>query len=993
MLKRLRGAIAISLLATAALCVAAPPVKVVMQNGLRIETGQDSKHDVSEPLRDILARLGPTQPETGAATERENYFFTFEELTGSAPPVPADYVSRVQTTPINIPSPSVILAFNGLSGSESGGSRPPDTTGDVSPTHYFEWVNSRWMLYNKITGQRLLASPAAGNSFFSTFGGLCETTNRGDPLVLWDDSAQRWVVSQFAFASSTSAGTFLQCVAVSKTSDPLGQYNRYEFTYPLFNDYGKMAIWRSQDGSQNAYTMTMHEFTPLPPPNQTFRGTSFNAIERDKILQGLPAKFIRVSGISAFGALPFHLEGNNAMANGACPLFVDRSNSGDSYRVWDYCLDWNAGTTTFTDTPTLVASDVYIQGVAGAPQAGANKTLDTFGNNTMYMASMRAYDPSGPAEATGVINHAVNVGNGRSGIRWVQFGFLPASVATSTTATDLFADGFEGGVVLNKRIIDQGVFAPGTDFRWMGSINQDKNGNIGLGYSVTGYGSGTTGVSTINPQIRHTARARTDALGLMRDEIDTTMGGVDCTPTVTGAQTINAGTAGSERWGDYSMLSVDPVDDCTFWHANEYYAATSPSNWDTRICSFKLAECGQADFVLETAPGTRLAFCANPLRAPTVNVRVGALGSLSGNTSLIASGFPGGVTPALGSSSLAPGASTTLTLTGATAIASGFYQGTVTATNGAISRPRTIAFGVSAALPVAPTTLTPAVGTTGASLRPTLTWSASPDAIRYVVEISTSAAFTTILETQTVNTNSAVPRTLLTTSTQYFWRVRQTNNCGQGAFSAVSNFTTGIPGVCPAGTTNNVVFFDDVSTDATAWVAQHISGEIAKLWAKGVPPAGTGITTRAWFAGNSLTNGIGDQTLTSPPITLPAASNRPITLQFDAHHQLETDGAANCWDGGFVEISTDGGTTFTALGNSQTLIDVYPGILSGGPGIGNFAWCRQAVPGTSVKSALTLDQFAGQTVQLRFRVSADDNTAGAAPAGWAIDNIEVKGCQ
>ena len=86
--------------------------------------------------------------------------------------------------------------------------------------------------------------------------------------------------------------------------------------------------------------------------------------------------------------------------------------------------------------------------------------------------------------------------------------------------------------------------------------------------------------------------------------------------------------------------------------------------------------------------------------------------------------------------------------------------------------------------------------------------------------------------------------------------------------------------LCPAGTNNNAVFVDDVSTDATDWVALHISGEIAKLWAKGVPPTGTGITTRAWFAGNSLTNGIGDQTLTSPPITLPAASNRPITLQF-----------------------------------------------------------------------------------------------------------------
>lgn len=184
-----------------------------------------------------------------------------------------------------------------------------------------------------------------------------------------------------------------------------------------------------------------------------------------------------------------------------------------------------------------------------------------------------------------------------------------------------------------------------------------------------------------------------------------------------------------------------------------------------------------------------------------------------------------------------------------------------------------------------------------------------------------------------------------------------------------------------------------MSGDATPWVAQHISGDITKLWAKIIPPAGTGLTTRAWFNGNSETNGVADQRLTSPAIVLPSASQSPITLGFDAYHQFETDGTVNCWDGGFVEISTDGGATYQPLTNSRTLTDAYPGVLTGGPGQGTEAWCSQAQAGVSVRSQFSLDQFAGQTVRIRFRVSADDNTAGAAPAGWGVDNIEVKGCQ
>lgn len=970
-----KGSAAAALLILATGAIAAPTA--VGDLKLRIEVGQDAKHDVSEPMRDILSRAGITQPALGPVKERFNFLPSFEELTGLVQK-PGD-PSRSQVSPINVPAPDVLKAFNGLSGSESGGFLPPDTTGDVSPTHFFQMVNIRWMLFDKATGNRVFATPANGNSFFAGFGGVCETTNQGDPLVLWDDAAGRWVVSQFGFSSTTTAPWF-QCVAISQTADPLGAYYRYAFQYPAFNDYGKMGIWRTTDSSQNAYLFTMHEFSGTP-----FVGASFAAVERDKMLQGLPAKFIRAGGIDAFGVLPFHLEGQFAMPEGACPMFVDRIPTGVGYRVWDFCLNWDAGTTTFTNTPTNILSDSYVQGLAGIPQLGSTVRLDDFDTNTMYLAAMRAYGPNGPGEATAVINHSVDVGGDRSGVRWVQFGFTPGEPTTTQVAGE-FKSGFESTpTAMAKRLIDQGTFAPGTtEHRWMGSINQDKSGNIGLAYNVSS--------PTANAQIRHTARARTDTPGLMRDEVGGSSFLEDCTPATTGAQ-LAAPQAGRpfSRWGDYSFTAVDPSDDCTFWHTNEYYATTSNANWQTRVCSFKLPECGQADFSVEATPTTLVAFCAAPAASRVFTIRVGALGSFAGTVTLSASGFPAGITPTFGTLTLNPGQTTTLTLNGFATVAPGTYQGTVTGVSGALSRTAPVRFGISAAPAAAPTLLTPTNGATGVSIRPNLSWNA-PGGLSYKIELSLSNTFATILETGTSTTNSYTPVLLLSTNTQYFWRVTPTNYCGVGTVSAVGNFTTGLAGVCPAGTSSNIVFQDDVAADAIAWTTQNISGDAAAAWKKAVPPAGTGLLTRAWVAGNSL-NAVADQRLISPPITLPAAAQRPITLAFDAHHQYETDGAVNCWDGGFVEISTDAGANWTPLGNQRTLTDVYPGVLSGSGSAGEFAWCRQAVPGTPVRSIFTLDGFAGQTVQLRFRSVSDDNTGGTAPAGWSIDNFEVKGCQ
>jgi len=924
--------------------------------------------DTSRPLRDLVneVRREPIAPEP---RQVKNFLFNFGELYGANALDGSD--SNAQRDFVRMPAPATIAAFNGLSVADGGGFIPPDTTGDVSPTHVFQWINSSWALFNKTTGARI-TSANPGNSFFSGFGGLCESTNNGDPLVLWDDQAERWVASQFAFTSTTT-GPFLQCIAVSTSSDPLGTYYRYAYQYPAFNDYGKMAIWRTADGSQDAYLFTMHEFAGQ------FVGTSFTVAERNRMLTGSSrAKFFRVvAGTDAFGALPFHMEGTSPGPVGACPVFVHFASSGSGYPMWDVCVDWSANSVSFDPVPAIVPSDAFTLGLAGIPQPnGVTTRLDDFDGNLMYIAAVRTFPSSGPKEARAVVSHAVDVGNDRAGVRWVQFGLsTPAS-----NPDTLFGNAFEQiSQKLSKRVLDQGVYAPGNEHRWMSSINMDKSGNIAMGYNVAG---------TVNPQIRFTGRSPSDAPGTMRDE-------TTCTPPNTGAQLggIPSGRPFG-RWGDYSMTAVDP-DDCTFWHTGEYLATTSNSSWTTRICSFRFADCGAADFALETNPNTQLAVCASQAFDPRVNVRVAALGSLTGNATLTASGFPSGVTAQFSPASVAPGALSVVTLAGARTIAAGSYTGTVTATNGALVRSTLVSFGVSTATAPAPTLTTPANGSTGASIRPTLSWNAASGATRYRVELSRDAAFTQIVETATVSTLSYSATTLLTANTQYFFRVRSLNFCGEGALSTVSSFTTGQAGVCPSGTVDAIAFQDNVEADVIPWVTQSVSGDATTLWAKGPALAGTGLSTRVWFNGNSATANIqADQRLTSPSISLPVAARRPITLAFDAHHQLETSGATACWDGGFVEISTNGGGTFTPLGNQRNLADPYPGELEGGVIAGGTqAWCRQPTPGTSIKTIFTLDEYAGQNVLLRFRVTADDNTVGTAPAGWGIDNIVVKGCQ
>jgi hypothetical protein len=240
--------------------------------GPRPTIGAAAKFDISAPLRS----MPPAPRRVGPAREVPIQKPDFLKKRARPAALAADPLLRGYVPGKQDPMPDPILTFEGTSDADNEavvGTRvvPPDTNGDVGPNHYVQWNNLVFEIFDKNGAS--LVGPLAGNSLFTGFGAPCETTNNGDPTVLYDQLADRWVLSQFAINSGT------QCVAVSQTGDPTGSYFRYAFvvTPGGQNDYPKMGIW------PDAYYSTYRRF-----PGATFAIVAA-AMERDKMLAGDPS--------------------------------------------------------------------------------------------------------------------------------------------------------------------------------------------------------------------------------------------------------------------------------------------------------------------------------------------------------------------------------------------------------------------------------------------------------------------------------------------------------------------------------------------------------------------------------------------------------------------------------------------------------------------------------------------------------------------------------
>ena len=181
------------------------------------------KQDVSPALRDIKPL--PDKPGT-SIREMGEPEGTEENIDKTVRPPVKDPVVQDFFGPslqgLASSAPSPLLNFEGVSNLD--GVYPPDTNGDVGPNHYVQWVNLHFQIFNK-SGVSVYG-PAAGNTLWGGFGGPCQTRNDGDPVVLYDSMADRWVFTQF-----TAASPYGECVAVSTTGDPTGSYHRYLFPF------------------------------------------------------------------------------------------------------------------------------------------------------------------------------------------------------------------------------------------------------------------------------------------------------------------------------------------------------------------------------------------------------------------------------------------------------------------------------------------------------------------------------------------------------------------------------------------------------------------------------------------------------------------------------------------------------------------------------------------------------------------------------------------
>ncbi|MGH8040813.1 MAG: InlB B-repeat-containing protein [Rudaea sp.] len=497
---------------------------------------KEDHHDVLPSLRNAV--LPP-----GGYGKRTN----FEGLI-PLPPGSTDQVDGAvqSTTSPTLNTPGAIHNMDGVGNGFTGPQgtffiqyAPPDTEGAVGWTQFVSLVNTGLAVFDKTTGN-VVYGPVPTSTLWSGFGGGCESNNDGDAVVIYDRAANRWVVSQF----SVNSLPYLQCVAVSQTSDATGAWNRYSFNYgnSNFPDYPKMGSW------PDAYYETFNVFAP------NFIGANVCAYDRTNMLAGNAATQQCFQLSSAYGGvLPSDLDGAKPPPAGSPNYLINYGTK--KLNLWKFHVDWTTPANTTLTGPTAITVAAFAPACAGGTcitQPGTTNQLDSLADRMMFRLAYRNFG----AHQSLVASHSVQVikkTNVYSGARWYEIR------SPGTTPV----------------VYQQSTFAPDTTFRWMPSIAMDSASDIALGYSAS---SSTT---SVYPSVRYTGRTSSDALSTMETEVTLFAG--------SGSQ-----SGGLHRWGDYSAMTVDPVDDCTFWYTNEYIASNGSFNWKTRIGSFKFPNCTPA---------------------------------------------------------------------------------------------------------------------------------------------------------------------------------------------------------------------------------------------------------------------------------------------------------------------------------------------------------------------------------------------------------------
>jgi hypothetical protein len=496
-------------------------VSVIPQSQIKSNpvVSQAIKMGISQPMRDLPLIDSKTSPiwTDGIIPLREPFDMDVQDVSKDG---------SLQEYKGPLGASSITKNFDGVG---AGGYAPPDPSGDVGPNHYVQMVNVRTQIWDK--NGISLAGPFDNSNFWVGLPGPWSSSNDGDPIVLYDEIADRWMVSQFALPAGPDGPCYI-LVAISTTPDPTGTYYQYAFTFPKMPDYPKFGIW--PDG----YYMSANVFS-----SSAYLGTYAAVFDRNAMLAGGAATMQYFSNpTSTASFLPSDCDGIFPPVGSPNYFLATYNGNGSNTNldIYEFHVDWaTPANSTFTG-PLLLATPSFSE-PNEIPQLGTTTLLNNLADRPMNRLQYRNF---GDHEAM-VVCQTVNAGSGRAGIRWWEL--------QKTSG--------------NWSIYQEGTYAPADGlYRWMGSIAMDANGNIALGYSVSS--------STIHPDIRYTGRFASDPLGVM-----------------TIAETlIHAGggsqTGGLARWGDYTQMTVDPTEPGTFWYTNEYIPTNGSFNWKTRIAAF-----------------------------------------------------------------------------------------------------------------------------------------------------------------------------------------------------------------------------------------------------------------------------------------------------------------------------------------------------------------------------------------------------------------------
>ena len=434
---------------------------------------------------------------------------------------------------------------------------PPDTVGAVGKNYYVQMVNTAWSVYDK-NGTQLMPPQELG-AIWSDFAIEDCARNNGDPIVLYDQTFDRWILTQFT--KNVDRGVFYNCVAVSQTDDPTGSYFLYAFQAMYFPDFPKYGKW------SNSYVITTREYD-----SNTVMGAGIYALEKKRMIVGDPKArvvqhLLNVHEVPSYlmydGLLSADIDGKNLPKDDESIPILGIMKSGiqgapfDGINIWNLRVDWNKSVRSSLDLTQqldVAAFNMFncfhLNEGDCVPQPDV-QPHDYLDNGLAALNFRLAYRNFGTYEVLVAVHH-VEARVGQQGLRWYEIR-CERDLKSSKKA--------------KYEIFQQGTYAPNDGInRWMGSIAMDSCGNIALGFSVSN--------NTVYPGIRYTGRLAGDELGEM----------------TLGEGVIKDGSGSqinSQRWGDYSSMTVDPNDDRTFYFTSEYIE-TKGENWKTRIASFEL---------------------------------------------------------------------------------------------------------------------------------------------------------------------------------------------------------------------------------------------------------------------------------------------------------------------------------------------------------------------------------------------------------------------